>query len=94
MSATMQQYASQHNFFGCSYYMSALSSLAEDLPPSDFVDEERHETELQLQDRMHNPIVFYAKMMGDIIYFHQSLKQPDASNCTSSYEGSQWAGRQ
>jgi hypothetical protein len=28
---------------------------------------------------MRNPIAFHAKMMGDIIYYHQALKQPDAS---------------
>ena len=38
------------------------------------------ENELQLQVRMHNQIAFHAEMIGDIMYFHQSLKQPDASN--------------
>ncbi len=27
---------------------------------------------------MQNPIVFHAKMMGDIMYYHQALQQPDA----------------
>jgi hypothetical protein len=26
---------------------------------------------------MRNPIVFHAEMMGDIMYFHQAIKQPD-----------------
>jgi hypothetical protein len=27
---------------------------------------------------MRNPIAFHAEMMGDIMYIHQALKQPDA----------------
>jgi hypothetical protein len=27
---------------------------------------------------MHHPIAFHAEMMGDIMYFHQALQQPDA----------------
>jgi hypothetical protein len=26
---------------------------------------------------MRNPIAFYAEMMGDIMYFHQAIMQPD-----------------
>ena len=80
MSEAMQESASQQNFFGCSYYMSASSILAEDLSPSDCDHGERHETELQLQGRMCNRIAFHAEMMGDIMYFYQALKQSDASN--------------
>ncbi len=32
----------------------------------------------QEQESMRNPIAFYAEMMGDIMYLHQVLKQPDA----------------
>ena len=74
MSAAMQQSASQQSLFGHSYCMSASSTLAEDLAPSDCDDVEKHERELQLQDRMHNPIASHAEMMGDIMYFHQALK--------------------
>ncbi len=38
-----------------------------------------HDAHLKLQERMRNPIAFHAKMMCDIIYYHQALKQPDAS---------------
>jgi hypothetical protein len=27
---------------------------------------------------MHHPIVFFVEMMGDIMYLHQALRQPDA----------------
>ncbi len=37
-----------------------------------------HDTHLQLQECMRNPIVFYAEMMGDITFLQQALKQPDA----------------
>ena len=29
---------------------------------------------------MHSPIAFHAEMMGDIMHFHQALKQLDVSN--------------
>ena len=80
MCASMHQSASQQNFFGHSYYISVSSTLAEDLSPSDCDDEERHETQCQLEDTMLNPITFHAEMMGDIMNFHQSLKQLHASN--------------
>ncbi len=38
-----------------------------------------HDAHLKLQERMSNPIAFHTKMMGDIMYYHQVLKQPDAS---------------
>jgi hypothetical protein len=37
-----------------------------------------HEEHLSLQERMRHPIAFHAEMMGDIMYFHQALQQPDA----------------
>jgi hypothetical protein len=36
-----------------------------------------HDTHLQLQERMRNPIAFHAKMMGDTMYLQQALKQSD-----------------
>ena len=73
MSAVMQQCASQQNFYGRSYYISASSALAGDASPSEYNEEERHVRELQLHDRMCNPIAFHAEMIGDMMYFHQSL---------------------
>jgi hypothetical protein len=37
-----------------------------------------HDTHLQLQEGMRNPIAFHAEMMGNIMYLQQVLKQPDA----------------
>ncbi len=37
-----------------------------------------HDSHLDLQDRMRHPIAFLAEMMGDIMYQHQALRQPDA----------------
>ncbi len=37
-----------------------------------------HDSPLELQDCMRNPIGFHAKMMGDIIYLNQALQQSDA----------------
>jgi hypothetical protein len=33
---------------------------------------------LDLQDCMRHPVMFLAEMMGDIMYLHQALCQPDA----------------
>jgi hypothetical protein len=38
-----------------------------------------HDAHLELQERMRNSIAFHAEMMGDIMYYQQALKQPDAS---------------
>jgi hypothetical protein len=37
-----------------------------------------HNSYLDLQKCIRYPITFLAKMMGDIIYLHQVLQQPDA----------------
>ena len=29
---------------------------------------------------MHHPLEFYAEMMGDIMYYHQAIKQYDAQD--------------
>jgi len=39
-----------------------------------------HDTHLELQERMRNPIAFHAEMMGDIMYLNQVLQQSDARN--------------
>jgi hypothetical protein len=36
-----------------------------------------HDSHLDLQDCMHHPIAFIAEMMGNIMYLHQALRQPD-----------------
>jgi hypothetical protein len=33
-----------------------------------------HDSHLQLQEQMRNPIAFHAKMMGDILYLQQALR--------------------
>jgi hypothetical protein len=37
-----------------------------------------HDSYLQLQEQMRNPIAFHAEMMGDIMYLQQALRQSDA----------------
>ena len=39
-----------------------------------------NDAHLQLQERMRNPIVFHAEMMGDIMYLQQALKQPNTKD--------------
>jgi hypothetical protein len=50
-------------------HQSTLSETNEDL---------FHDTHLELQEQMQNPIAFHAEIMGDILYLQQALRQPDA----------------
>ncbi len=43
----------------------------------DTVEDLFHDSHLDLQEHMRNPIAFHAKMMGDIMYLQQALRQPD-----------------
>jgi hypothetical protein len=36
-----------------------------------------HESHLQLQEQMRNPIAFHAEIMGDIMYLQQALRLQD-----------------
>jgi hypothetical protein len=36
-----------------------------------------HDSHLQLQEQMRNPVAFHTEMMGDIMYLQQALRQPD-----------------
>jgi hypothetical protein len=36
-----------------------------------------HDSHLQIQEQMGNPIAFHAEMMGDIMYLQQVLRQPN-----------------
>jgi hypothetical protein len=54
------------------HYMSSQATSSE-------TDEDHfHDSHLQLQERMRNPIAFHAEMMGDIMYLQQVLRQPNA----------------
>ncbi len=71
----MADSVSQQDFYGNAkmHYMALQSLMGE-------TDEDLfHDAHLELQERMRNPIAFHAKMMGDIMYYHQVLKQPDTS---------------
>ncbi len=76
MSRKMAKSTSQRDSFGTSgiHYMANLSTAAFDETPEDLFQDYH----LDLQERMPNPIVFYAEMMGDIMYYDQALQQPDA----------------
>ena len=76
MSQRMAESASQRGFFGNAgmHYMAHQSTASRDETPEDLF----HDQHLALQERMQNPIAFHAKMMGDIMYYHQALQQPDA----------------
>ena len=73
MSRAMAESVSQQDFYGQGnmHYMAA-SSICE----HDYAQE--HDLHLELQERMRRPIAFLAEMMGDIMYFHQAIRQPDS----------------
>ena len=72
----MADTTSQRDFFGNAgmHYMANQSTASRDETPEDLF----HDQHLALQERMRNPIAFHAEMMGDIMYYHQALQQPDA----------------
>ncbi len=76
MSQRMVESVSQQDFFGTTgmHYMAQSSTIDFDDTPKDLF----HDQHLDLQEHMQNPIVFHAEMMGDIMYYHQALQQPDA----------------
>jgi hypothetical protein len=49
-------------------YQSTIGETDEDL---------FHDAHLDLQEHMRNPIAFHTKIMGDIMYLQQILRQPD-----------------
>jgi hypothetical protein len=54
------------------HYMSSQATMGK-------MDEDLfHDSHLQLQEQMRNPIAFHVEMMGDIMYLQQALRQPDA----------------
>ena len=79
----MQDSIAQKNFYGHRgmHYMAATAMTpSDDDSDDDCMDDDAfHDWHLDLQDRMSNPIAFHAEMMGDIMYLHQALQQPDAA---------------
>ncbi len=76
MSRAMAESVFQWNFYGNRnmYYMITQGISEGQTEPDLF-----HNSHLELQECMRNPIAFHAEMMGDIMYYHQVIKQPDAS---------------
>ncbi|KAL7530988.1 hypothetical protein ACHAWF_008366 [Thalassiosira exigua] len=56
------------------YYMAATAALDDG-----GLLTQRHDEHLALQDRMSHPIAFHAEMVGDIMYYHQAMRQDDAA---------------
>jgi hypothetical protein len=78
----MQESITQKDFYGRTgmHYMAALTTLDSNKNDAHFIDDDHfHDWHLQLQDRMSHPVAFHAEMMGNIMYLHQALQQPDAA---------------
>ncbi len=67
---------SQQDFYGTTgmHYMSNVSKAY----LNETLEDVFHDQHLDLQEQMRNPIAFCAEMMGNIMYYHQALQQPDA----------------
>jgi hypothetical protein len=79
------EFVSQQDFYGRDkmHYMTSQAMWEHDY-------NHLHNGHLDLQDRMCHPIMFLAEMMGDIMYLHQALRQPDSEGiCGSGHQGSQ-----
>jgi hypothetical protein len=74
MSQRMVESVSQQDFYG----NQGMHYMASQATTGDTDEDLFHDTHLQLQERMRNPIMFHAEMMGDIMYLQQALKQPNA----------------
>jgi hypothetical protein len=75
MSRAMAESVSKRDFYRSQdmFYMAAQGTTDGQTKADLF-----HDSHLELQERMRNPIAFHAEMMGDIMYFHQAMRQPDA----------------
>ncbi len=75
MSRAMAKSVSQGNFYGNRnmYYMDA-QGISEGQTKANLF----HDSHLEFQEHMKNAIAFHAEMMGDIMYYHQAIKQPNA----------------
>ena len=50
----------------------------ESLIDSAFPFEASNDTYLQMEEWTRHPLVFMANKMGDVMYYHQEINQPDA----------------
>jgi hypothetical protein len=82
MSQRMADSKSQHDFYGTTgmHYTADVSTAYFNETPEDLF----HDQHLDLQEHMRNPIMFHAEMMGDIMYRHQALQQPDSQQFTNA----------
>ena len=42
--------------------------------------ETQHDLDLELQDKMSNPMAFLSEIQGDTMYFHQAMAQEDSGD--------------
>ena len=74
----MRDSVAQRDFYGKRnmHYMAATAESYE--YTNEYTPDFMHDKHITLQDDMSHPITFHAQMMGDIMYLHQALQQPDA----------------
>ncbi len=72
MSRARAKSVSQQDFYGRDkmHYMASQAVCEHEY-------DHLHNSHFNFQDHMRHPIAFLAEMMGDIMYLHQALCQPD-----------------
>ena len=58
--------------------MESQGYYADSIAHAELSPDEAHDYHLNLEERMRHPLSFHAEMMGDIMYYHQAMKQDDA----------------
>jgi ribosomal protein L13E len=58
--------------------MESQGYYADSVAHAELSPDEAHDYHLNLEERMRHPLSFHAEMMGDIMYYHQAMKQDDA----------------
>jgi hypothetical protein len=73
MPRAMAESVSQQDFYGKEkmHYMASQAICEHNY-------NRLHDSHLDLQDCMLHPIAFLVEMMGDVMYLHQALRQPDS----------------
>ena len=81
VTQAMKDSIAQRTFYGKRdmHYMAAQAATTEEEDDDEYTPDFRHDEHLNLQEAMSHPIAFSAQMTGDIMYLHQALQQPDAS---------------
>jgi hypothetical protein len=79
MMQSMQSGATMPSLFLLGFAALSPHQMREEMEVAEFLLEEAMDEQLETQERMRQPLAFLAAEVADIIYYHQCLHQPKAS---------------